>query len=153
MLCYSERGQLEAAIAGLERSWNRHDADAFANGFSVHGTLINALGDRLVGRESIARFYRPLFATIFRVAVQRFALLDVTTIDDTVTLATMSWHLQGEEGPSGAPISERWGRAHMVFVCIEGTWLAAMMHVAQTGGDHFRRGMLNVVRLEGALDL
>ena len=128
----STEPEMERAISALAQGWNSHDSDRFSLCFSPRGELINTFGHRLLGRKNIARYYRPLFATIFRKSTQRLVLLETKPIGADVAIAVISWRLSGQHAIDNVMFGERRGLAHVVWTRVAEAWFVTLMQTTQT---------------------
>ena len=96
----SDTAQIDAAIAELAETWNRHDGLAYAAVFADDADFVNVLGMRSHGRAEIAERHVHLLQTIMRKSVLHILHHSVRFLTETIALAHVKWE---EEGPRLRP--------------------------------------------------
>ncbi|WP_130618090.1 SgcJ/EcaC family oxidoreductase [Dyella amyloliquefaciens] len=129
-ICHAENSQdAEAArstIAAMERAWNTHDMDAFANLFAEDADFVNIEGTRWRSRSAIKEAHTFVHTTIFK---QSHLTVDDTTIrqlSPDVIVTRSTWHLAGQTTMKGEPVPGRSGILTNVLVRSGPRWMIAV---------------------------
>jgi len=119
----------EAAIRDVEArqasAWNRHDAGAYADLFTVDGDVVNVLGWWWQGRAEIQGKLTDAFAWIFRDSTLTIGEVHVRFLDPATAVVHVRWTLDGAKVPPGAPAPPREGIQLQILRKAEGRWLIA----------------------------
>lgn len=123
-----DRQALEARVASLERSWNEHDARAFAAAFSEDADFTNVFGMPAKGRKAIEGFHAPIFATMFKDSHLSVVETQVRFLRDDVASIDARWEMTGARDPHGDPWPMRRGLLSFVATRGPGGWLLDVAH-------------------------
>jgi len=118
----------EAAIRQVQirqaDAWNRHDATAYANLFTVDGDVVNVVGWWWRGRTEIESKLRAAFALVFRDSKLTITDVHVKLLSPEIAVAHVRWTMEGAKTPTGMP-EPRQGIQTQVLKKQAGTWLMA----------------------------
>ena len=118
----------EAAIRQVQirqaDAWNRHDATAYANLFTVDGDVVNVVGWWWRGRTEIESKLRAAFALVFRDSKLTITDVHVKLLSPEIAVAHVRWTMEGAKTPTGMP-EPRQGIQTQVLRKQAGTWLIA----------------------------
>lgn len=137
-------------VSSLVEAWNRHDAQAFAAPFAPDADFTNVFGMHARGREAIAQFHAPIFATMFKES--RLAATETRTrpIRPDVAAVDLRWEMTGARGPDGVPWPRRRGIINMVLASDGGDWSIAVMHNMDLPPEAMAEAQAAVQREAGA---
>jgi len=125
----SDTAQIDAAIAELAETWNRHDGLAYAAVFADDADFVNVLGMRSHGRAEIAERHVHLLQTIMRKSVLHILHHSVRFLTETIALAHVKWEEEGHEAPPAWNFRKvRQGVLSLVFQKQSEGWKIAGAH-------------------------
>lgn len=119
-------GDARLLVANIERAWNSHDMDAFANLFTDDADFVNIEGTRWRGRAAIKDAHAFVHKTIFK--QNRLTINDTTIkqLSPDVVVARSTWHLEGQTTMKGESVPSRTGILTNVLVRSGSTWKIAV---------------------------
>jgi uncharacterized protein (TIGR02246 family) len=129
-----------AAIRSLARrqaeAWNRHDAKAYADLFSVDCDVVNIVGEWWNGREELERKLTTVFSTMFKNSELTFTDVQFRLLTPQLAIAHMRWTMTGAIPPRGSPQPKQ-GIQTLVVRKQDGKWLIDVFQNtnAISGGD------------------
>lgn len=115
-----ERARL--TIASLERAWNEHDMEAFANLFAEDADFVNIEGTRWRGRAAIKDAHAFVHATIFKKSHLTVDDTTVKQLSPDVIVARSTWRLEGQTTMKGEAVPPRAGILTNVLVRSGSNW-------------------------------
>src|SRR5437870_1995208 len=89
--------KIEAVLAALQDSWNRHDMAAFAALFSQDADFVNVVGMHLRGRAAIEAQHVAIHKTVFRNSQLRTLGQSVRFLTPQVAVAHVDWQMTGHD--------------------------------------------------------
>ncbi len=89
--------KIEAVLAALEDSCNRHDMPAYAAQFTADADFVNVLGMRQRGRPTIEAQHIAIHKTVFRNSQLRTLGKSVRFLTPQVAVAHVDWEMTGHE--------------------------------------------------------
>jgi uncharacterized protein (TIGR02246 family) len=96
----TDREQLSAIVAGMEKAWNEHDMRALADLFHEDGIWVLWTGEVWKGRSTIEAGHAAVHKTVFRNSTQRKRIEEATFIgEDTAVLRTYDTLTGDERSP------------------------------------------------------
>jgi uncharacterized protein (TIGR02246 family) len=123
--------KIEAVLANLQESWNRHDMAAFAAQFSQDADFVNVLGMHLRGRPAIEAQHVAIHQTIFRNSQLRTLGQTVRFLTPQVAVAHVDWEMTGHDTShmkDWNPAEVRKGVLTAVLVPEDNTWRITALH-------------------------
>jgi uncharacterized protein (TIGR02246 family) len=127
--------KIEAVLAALQDSWNRHDMPAFAAQFTQDADFVNVLGVRQRGRPAIEAQHIAIHKTVFRNSQLRTLGQSVRFLTSQVAVAHVDWEMTGHETPAveGWKLpAVRKGVLTAILVCEGDAWRIAALHNTDT---------------------
>jgi uncharacterized protein (TIGR02246 family) len=127
--------KIEAVLAALQESWNRHDMNAFASLFSENADFVNVLGMHLRGRPALEAQHVAIHKTVFRNSQLVTRGQSVRFLMPQVAVAHVDWQMTGHDT---TPIQQwqlpavRKGIFTAVLVLEGDTWRITALHNTDT---------------------
>ena len=124
----SARAAIAARLAAMAAAWDRHDAQAFVEGFAEDVDFTNVFGLLVQGRAPVAAAHAAIFKGMFRDSA--LALTDSRTrfIRDDVAAVDVRWEMSGARDPHGKPWPKRHGLISIIATEADGTWWFTVFH-------------------------
>jgi uncharacterized protein (TIGR02246 family) len=105
-------------------AWNQHDAEAYANLFTVDGDVVNVLGWWWKGRAEIQSKLTSAFANVFNASTLTITDVQVRFLSSDIAIAHVRWTMVGAKMPPSLP-EPRQGIQTITLTKQSGTWLIA----------------------------
>jgi uncharacterized protein (TIGR02246 family) len=106
----SARAAIEARLAAMAAAWDRHDAEAFVEGFAEDVDFTNVFGLLVQGRAAVAAAHAAIFKGMFSDSTLALTDTRIRFIRDDVAAVDVRWEMTGARDPHGKPWPERHGR-------------------------------------------
>ena len=116
--------EIRSVQARQADAWNRHDAAAYANLFTVDGDVVNVVGWWWKGRSQIESRLTAAFAFVFRQSTMSITAVHVRFLSPTIAIAHVTWTMVGARTPPGMP-EPREGIQLQILKKSAGKWLIA----------------------------
>jgi uncharacterized protein (TIGR02246 family) len=129
------KSKVEAVLAALQDSWNRHDMVTFAAQFTQDADFVNVLGMHLGGRPAIEAQHIAIHKTVFRNSQLRTLGQSVRLLGPQVAVAHLDWEMTGHESPAveGWKLpAVRKGVLTAVLVAESDNWRITALHNTDT---------------------
>ncbi len=127
--------KIEAVLAALQDSWNRHDMPVFAAQFTQDADFVNVLGMRQRGCPAIEAQHIAIHKTVFRNSQLRTLGQSVRFLTPQVAVAHVDWKMTGHETPAveGWKLpAVRKGVLTAILVSEGDAWRIAALHNTDT---------------------
>ncbi|WP_430389913.1 SgcJ/EcaC family oxidoreductase [Dyella sp. 20L07] len=115
-----------ATVSDIERAWNQHDMDAFANLFAEDADFVNIEGTRWRGRAAIKEAHAFVHSTIFKNSHLTVDDTTVRQLSQDVIVTRSVWRLDGQTTMKGATVPGRTGILTNVLVRSGSRWVIAV---------------------------
>lgn len=125
------QAKIEAVLAALSESWNRHDMVAYASHFCAHADFVNVLGMHLRGRSAIEAQHVAIHKTVFRNSQLQVLEQTVRFLTPEVVVAHVQWQMTGHDTSltkEWQPGAARKGVLTAVLVPEGGVWRITALH-------------------------
>jgi uncharacterized protein (TIGR02246 family) len=121
--------QFRPVLAAFHKTWNGHDARAFAAMFAADGLITTVGGTRIQGREQIERYLQPLFTgPIFKDSTHEATMKSARLVSPDIAIIDLDWEMTGARSRDGAPRPQRKGTLNWVLVRKNGRWEIVSYH-------------------------
>ena len=120
--------RIKKVLTDFTDAWNKHDAKAFSNVFSVDADFTNVVGKAASGRSEIEKFHAPGFATKWKDSNQKITQSKIRFIKPDVAAVDAWWELTGIKGSEGQDMPPRKGLLNFVMTKHGDNWLITVMH-------------------------
>jgi uncharacterized protein (TIGR02246 family) len=127
--------KIEAVLAALQDSWNRHDMSAFAAQFTEDADFVNVVGMHQRGRPAIEAQHVAIHKTAFRNSQLRTLSHSVRFLAPQVAVAHVDWEMTGHDTSNVKDWSlpeVRKGVLTAVLVSEGDTWRITALHNTDT---------------------
>jgi uncharacterized protein (TIGR02246 family) len=106
--------------------WNRHDAAAMSEMWTIDGDQLEPDGTRSKGRPNITKLFMKQHTSVFKASTLVLTIDDVWFISSDVALVDGGYELSGVVAPDGTALDPRKGHLTAVLIHEEGEkWLIA----------------------------
>ncbi|MGH7034450.1 MAG: SgcJ/EcaC family oxidoreductase [Stellaceae bacterium] len=122
------RSAIAEIATEFARSWNSHDARAFAAIFNADADFTNVLGMVAKGRSAIEHDHAAIFKTMFKRSHLTLAEPCIDFIRSDVAAVDLHWEMSGALDLDGREASTRRGLLNWIVTSDAGTWLIAVFH-------------------------
>lgn len=123
-----DEDRIKKVLADFSDAWNKHDAKAFSNVFSVDADFTNVVGKSASGRNEIEKFHAPGFATKWKDSHQKITQSKIRFIKPDVAAVDAWWELTGIKGSEGQELPPRKGLLNLIMTKDGNDWLITVMH-------------------------
>jgi uncharacterized protein (TIGR02246 family) len=119
----------EVAIRALYKSfsetWNRHDAKALAEMWTLDGDHVEPDGHHADGRDAIEDLLTKQHKSVFKTTQLALAIADVWFITENVALVDGTYSVSGIVAPDGQAVPTRQGNLTSILLLEGGKWRIA----------------------------
>ena len=125
------KSKIEAVLAAIPETWNRHDMAAYASHFTEDADFVNILGMHWRGRVAIEAQHVDIHKTVFRNSQLRTLGHTIRFLTPEVAIAHLNWQMTGHEtGPvkGWQPAAVRTGVLTAVLIPEGDVWRITAMH-------------------------
>ena len=119
---------IQALLDNMAKAWNRHDAAAFSMAFSEDADFTNAVGTSAYTRDSIEKFHKKSFASLFKNSSLKITGKRIRYIMGDITEVDAWWEMTGAQASNGTEIPLRKGLINLVMTRSGDKWLILIMH-------------------------
>jgi uncharacterized protein (TIGR02246 family) len=124
----ADQKAIRAVMERFAEAWNHHDAHAFAALFAEDADFTNVRGAAASGRAKIEEFHAPMFATMFKNSILKYAEIKIRFVCPEVAAVDVRWTMTGATDPQGNPWPDRQGLLNFVMTKDVGDWQITVMH-------------------------
>jgi uncharacterized protein (TIGR02246 family) len=108
--------------ADFQAAWNRHDAKALGEMWTLDGDHIEPDGTVAKGRDAVTALFAKEHGSVFKGSTLSLTIDDVWFITADVALVDGRYELGGAALPDGTAIPARKGRLSAIFLREGGKW-------------------------------
>jgi uncharacterized protein (TIGR02246 family) len=133
------KARIEAIIAALAETWNRHDMAGFASHFSENADFVNVVGMHLRGRAAIEAQHIAIHQTVFRNSRIQSLHHTIRFLTPEVAIAHVNWRMDGHD----MSMTQGWqtdavrqGVYTAVLMPEDGIWHITALHNTDTVSVH-----------------
>ena len=119
-----DRAEIRSVALRQAETWNRHDAQAYAELFTEDCDVVNVVGWWWKGRDEVQRKLTEAFRVVFRDSRLTITEVDTRFLRRDVAVTHARWTMVGAKAPAGLP-EPRQGIQTLTFTKQSGRWLIA----------------------------
>lgn len=128
---HADHAAVRALAAQQELAWNRHDAKAYADLFTVDCDVVNVLGEWWNGRAELERKLTTAYASTFRDSALTFTDVQTRFLNPQLAIAHMRWTMTGAAFEAGRPQPKQ-GIQTLLVRKQDGRWLIGVLQNTST---------------------
>ena len=111
--------------ANFADAWNRHDAAALADNWTIDGDLLEPDGTLVKGRNAIVKLLMAQHTGVFKDTTLALTISDVWFVSGDVALVDGNYQVTGAQAPDGTTLPSRTGHLTAILLNENGRWSIA----------------------------
>jgi len=124
----SPKKEVLRLVEKMQKSWNGHDAKAYAESFAEDAEFTTVFGNVNRGRKTIEEGHALVFSKLFKNSALTITETSVRFVKPDIVSVDIKWKMTGATQPDGTPWKERKGLLTWVVVYQNEKWEIVVAH-------------------------